>query len=177
MLQRVTINSQHGMILFLVLMMLQILSLFSWVALHAILLEKKSMQAELQNHDLHNISEVILAQIENQLAQLPVNCVISEVEPTVLVNKPLAWWQSAQTCAGNFQTFQYYYVIESLGNDACAVVANTSFSADYYRITLLVSNLFLQSTVIEASNRMIACADQSHAVKQGRQSWRELNKE
>lgn len=180
MLRYANKNHHAGFVLIIVLIFMQILSLLSWYTVENVLLEIKTTRNFIKQQRLLNQAELFLDQIEQEvLVQLP-SCQIPPMNPEAYKSQSIAWWQSV-SCAGNFQRFQYYYVIESLGADPCAYLAHDKSWADYYRITLFVStesiqsNVFLQSTVVLPIQYAQQCNEKQHAVQLGRQSWRVIN--
>ncbi|MEO8402079.1 MAG: hypothetical protein ABI597_09855 [Gammaproteobacteria bacterium] len=180
MLRYANKNSHTGFILITVLIFLQVLSLLGWYAVENVLLEIKTSRNFIKQSRLLNHAELFLEQIEQEvLVQLP-SCQISPMNPEATMNQTITWWQSV-SCAGNFQRFQYYYIVESLGADPCAYLAHNRSSADYYRITLfftsesIQSKVFLQSTIVLPIQLSQQCNEKRHEVQLGRQSWREIN--
>jgi hypothetical protein len=111
-------------------------------------------------------------------------CLISITPTSELMSKPLDWWQSSACCAGVYQFYQYYYVIEKLGVKACVNRAPFGEAArntigECMRITLLAMDKkneareMLQSTIITLDNVMQPC-EADHYLVLGRQMWREL---
>src|SRR5579862_9378085 len=136
----VKINAQRGIVLFFVLIIMQVLALLSWVSVQAVLLEQKMVQADFQRHILFVAGEAALAKVENIFSGSQPTCLIPPITAQELLAKPLSWWHSSLTCAGIFQAFQYYYVVEALGEDACANIMDSQARADYYRITLFMQS-------------------------------------
>lgn len=153
---------QQGFILLVVLLILQILALLSWYAMDAIVVEKKMIHHSLQQQVNMAAGEFLLREIENELMTAIPACT-----------------QNSR-CVGHFQDFKYYYAIEKLGSDNCAIIIGTQWIAVYYRIHLSLHPLHsqpvldLQSTVIRPGVRQEACAIETHAVQSGRQSWNKL---
>ena len=164
-------KKEKGFALVIVLVMMQMLAVLSWYAIANVLLIKKSVGNTIKRHRAWYQSMQILHRLEAEvLNQNPV-CLI---DPMYLVDKPLSWWQSSLTCTGNFQGLQYYYVVEFLGEDACAKVEYTQYIAAYYRITLFYESILLQTTIAKPSLLHESCQGMHHSVMLGRQSWREL---
>lgn len=173
-------TKQRGMVLLIVLLLMQVLALLSWFATQAVIFQQKMIEQEWQHQTLLQTAKVILVQVEEDVANHVPLCLHTLIHPDKLLAKPLAWWRSSATCAGNFQSFEYYYVVESVGNDACANLTNQSVTVDYFRITVLVKpnktkhKIYLQSTLIKASKIVQPCIGLQHQVTLGRQTWREL---
>ena len=176
-------NKNNGVILLTVLIFMQILILLNWCVLERAWLSQKSSKNFMMQDKLQYSSKQILSEIELMLTTQTVGCMIPITNSIELVHKPLTWWQSAITCSGNFQEFHYYYVVEPLIDDECAMIDETGITASYLRITLLiVSNsytpqLFLQSTSVKPSIKgmLYQCHRAQHRVQLGRQAWRELD--
>lgn len=172
-------KKQKGMILIIVLVFMQLVAMFSWYALANILYAHKTSEMIKQHYQIFNTAVNILHQAGQDLVTTIPQCLISPVDQQQLLTKSIDWWQSDKTCAGNFQRFKYYYVVEALGDDPCASIENIGSTANYFRLTLFVSSpshikLFLQSTVIRPSDLRQQCQGQSHLVRVGPQAWTEL---
>ena len=120
----------------------------------------------------------VLTQIEQQLLIHPPSCMIPITQYSAIKIKPVVWWQQ-QACHYVWQNKDYYYAIELLGQDGCAVI-NKIYSATYYRINLFTISVegyhhrwLLQSTVARPE-KMLACQEKIHRVKIGEQMRREL---
>lgn len=174
-------NKAKGMVLFFVLIMLQIIMLFSLGAIRAVLFEARAVQADIDQHTLLSSEKAILTRVEHDFLQHQPVCRMPAMSQAELLAKPLSWWQSPVTCAGIFHGFQYYYVVETLGEDACASVTDAQAAADYYRMTVFLKSqqssqsLYLQSTIVKPAQVSLACEGASHSVTSGRQSWRMLS--
>jgi hypothetical protein len=171
--------AQSGAGLLTVLVFLEIFTLLSLYSLRASLWNSQTTQEYWQNNQLYAASEKFLADTEHEFSQSDFSCHISPVPAAVLPLQPLSWWQS-QACAGKINFFQYYFVIEDLGVDACALLLPDQ-NAHYYRITLLTTmtvrpgeKILLQSTIITPRRRLRVCAETPHDVRAGRQSSRLL---
>jgi hypothetical protein len=109
------------------------------------------------------------------------DCLIAVTAPEKMIKEPLNWWKS-NGCSGSFSTFKYYYVIEQLGIDPCAVIDPVNKTvADWFRITLNFfakkgdARIFLQSTFTRPATTIEQCASLQYHAQTGRQSLRELN--
>src|SRR5687768_17197867 len=109
-------EKSRGIILITVLLFLQILSLLGLCALQMALLEIKQNYAIRHHHLELNEAEYALKIVETQLQSGASSCLI----PRMSTFEVISSLNSFATCTGNFQTFQYYYVIEFLGTDPCA---------------------------------------------------------
>ncbi len=174
-------KKQAGIVLILVLVFMQLIAMLSWCALANVLVTLKSTETIFERQRFFNIALIILHQAESQLITEIPTCLINPSEENQLVAKPLDGWQSAKTCAGNFQKLKYYYVVEPLGDDPCASIENTQAAAAYFRMTFLFrsnsgnAKFFLQSVVIRPSDLRKLCQGPQHLVKMGRQIVWELD--
>lgn len=171
---------QDGFILIITLIFLQIFMLLGLFALQSHLWLNRNSRQFMFKQDMKQAAEYQLQQAEKQLIQSHLYCHIPITAAAILVAKTTSWWQSV-SCAGNFQSFQYYYVVESLGDDICADVDQSQSVASYFRITLLMmskltsaQHIVLQSTVIKSHAITSLCMGSHHRVMVGRQSSREL---
>lgn len=167
------VKCEQGFVLLMVLLFLQVFSAFGLYALENSLLEMKMNKLVVQQKQHFFAAESFLRAIEEKLD----GCIIPVTPVHELTVQPLSWWQ-AQGCAGDSDLFQYYYVIEELGQDVGACVNN--MAANYWRITLLSTfktdpdrRVILQSTVIKPDNRQ-HCSQESRVVLSGRQMWRNI---
>lgn len=96
--------------------------------------------------------------------------------------KPLVWWKQF-ACSGNSPRIRYYYVIELLDHDVCAIVLTEQgqFSADFYRLTIMAlpvkpkeARYVVQGTIVVPSNQKLVCHSEPHIVKPGLQMQRYL---
>jgi hypothetical protein len=174
-------KKQQGIALIIVLLFMQMLAMLSWYALNNVLFSVKSVNNQIQENLLLNSALEVLQKIEiASVAELPA-CLIAPTTMTELQSKSEKWWQSTLTCAGIFQEFKYYYVVEPLDPDPCANVEHSKVAAAYFRLTLFFSSsldktrLFLQSTLVRPNSVQLTCQSAQHVVKLGRQSWRKLD--
>ncbi|HLB42190.1 MAG TPA: hypothetical protein VJN02_04960 [Gammaproteobacteria bacterium] len=173
----------QGFILLITLLFMQIFSLTTLAELTFIKLNLKFTRHQLERMNSLQNSKMMLDTIENNLTfQIPY-CIIPTISTQSLINKSIFWWET-NACSSTIDRTNYYYVIESLGKNLCALIENIdenhNIIADYYRITLLslstikVNKSFLQSTIILPSNNVQPCTDILRQVKIGRQILREL---
>jgi hypothetical protein len=167
-----------GFILLIVLIFLQILSILALYSGQAAMWQSKTTNQISAKKKLAISAHIQLRLTEKQLINNIPLCRIPMDYPTVTMNQPVSWW-SRVACSGDSHHFRYYYVVEYMGEDACADVE--SLSASYYRISLLMVNsnnllqkIKLQSTVIKPVTAVDSCNDKHHEVKLGRQGVREL---
>ncbi|OGT37498.1 MAG: hypothetical protein A3F11_02455 [Gammaproteobacteria bacterium RIFCSPHIGHO2_12_FULL_37_14] len=176
-------DKNHGFILLIMLIFMQIFSLIVLAELMSIKLNLKLARDRWQKTNNLLMSNAFLHKIENNLIFTIPSCVQSALSPQFLINRSTEWWGKF-ACASNHTTL-YHYVIEKLGNDPCALIRiidkNHTITADYYRITLLFQSsapksfkIILQSTIVRPKTSTQACTEIPHQVKIGRQVYREL---
>lgn len=170
----------RGFILFPILILMVILSLFGLYALTSAGLAIKMQSDAWDEDNLRAVANVILKNIEKKVSMYSPNCFIHISNPAVFSRQPLNWWL-AHACHGYFKNIHYYYVIENLGEDVCTRIKNKpDLIAKYQRITLFskISNqahVILQSTIAKAKKTDGICSDkQKHIVMMGKQMQREL---
>lgn len=176
---------QTGLVLIAALIFLQVIAILGIYAVESALQAEKMSRLDWQQNTIFAISEQILRLVENHAQQDISNCLIPMMPQDDLLSKTLDWWQLPSHCAGNFQLFQYYYVMEKLGGDPCADIVHFDLPlkrslAMYYRISLFIldkkheAKEILQSTLITLDNAVLSCEGNHHPVFLGRQMWREL---
>lgn len=172
--------SIKGFILFPILILMLIISLFGLYALTSAGLAIKMQSDAWDEDNLRAAANAILKNVEKKISIDSPNCFINISNPTLFTLRPLAWWQ-ASACNGHFKHIHYYYVIENFGEDACARIENENdLVAEYYRITLFSmiphqAHVILQSTVVKGKKPDAVCIDQQkHVVTKGKQMQREL---
>src|SRR3990167_9968437 len=174
------VKPSQGFALIAVLIFMQILALFSWYVLADVLLEIKMNREVMLRYFAVQQADQWLNQAEFELLKQLPHCLLPVTTSAVLLNQPLAWWESSITCAGHFYAFRYYYVVEYLREDPCAYVEATKVITAYYRITLLGifkannTKVFLQSTLARPVKSSQQCNGLYRSVKLGRQTWREI---
>ena len=127
---------ENGFVMLIVLVFMQILVLLNWYAIKDVLLLTR-FSKNMAIHDLfYHQAEHVLARAEAAVVSNVPDCLIPFTESDLIVAKPFTWWK-AQSCSGNFQTFKYYYVVEPLAIDSCAIVdPDKKTVASYFRLTL-----------------------------------------
>lgn len=171
------IRKAKGIVLIIVLVYMQCLALMSIYTLtHYQLQLRLSSQAQLRTRMLQ-ATEALLKPSATLFLE---DCPIAKTAWQSLWRQSVAWWQ-AQACAGNFQDFRYYYVVETLANDPCASVTET-LTARYYRLSLRViaqqdanMKVIVQTTWVAGEKATAVCQGIRHSVPSGRQMWRELS--
>lgn len=179
------ITSSAGYVLLFVLILLNVMVMMSWYSLEAALSMRKMNYAAWQKEKAYYQAQALLFSLEHMIIEELPACLIPITSPHELLRREVSWWQN-RACNGNLDGDSYYYVVEHLVDDACAIlnkgVDEKIESAAYYRLTLFFSlknNFFkskivLQSTVIRPSAVDGVCADSQRPVLVGRQMWREL---
>jgi hypothetical protein len=177
--------SERGMALMAVLIFLEVFSVLGLFALQGNLRESQLTHRFWAKSLMASAAKVKLTLLERQFNSGVSTCQIAQTPAPVLVRHALAWWQSV-SCVGIFRSFQYYYVIEFLGNDPCAYLAGfdaePAASVGYYRMSLLMlrdpnsgQRLILQSSIAAPVMHGAICKTQRHRVLPGRQMLRELS--
>jgi hypothetical protein len=171
-------KSLHGFALISVLIFLEIFSMLTFFSIRASGWEIRMTNQRLMKQKLTYAAATILNHVETGLDQSLENCLLPPLPSTELIQKPLSWWQS-HSCTGNFDRFQYYYVIELSGVDNCALISSGQIAA-YYRITVLVMFMdntdlqsLWQSSFVLPTVRRAECQP-SHLINAGRQLARVL---
>lgn len=176
-------NQQHqqGIVMIMLLLLLQMISLISLYTLKSTLLQTKLSQAFWFDHRDELWMKQALHLAEEDLLANNTTCFTDNLSTVEILSKSLDWWQSIESCTGNLQAFQYYYRVEFLQHDPCAVIdeGESQLTASYFRITLLgISDTkkILQSVVIKPNSEKtpLECNHLSHNVSAGRQMWRKL---
>lgn len=172
-------QSVRGITLLTTLIFLQIITLLSLYLIRMAWLEMKQAHYFWFQQNIINTAQNRLSEIEKNLKIALPNCMIEKTTSAELVGYPFEWWQS-KACQGHTKKFSYYYVVESLEKDPCAIIQNANpMIANYFRITLLCkaeqSRVILQSTIVlPHQEEMLMCDGIKHSVNLGRQMWREL---
>ncbi len=181
-------TSEHGVVLIIVLVFLEIYMLLSLAVLESDVFQTRMSHQYWQKKQMMFAANEVLRHAELELIHQIPPCVIPTTSSMDFAHKPLSWWQSGLSCVGNFQRLQYYYVVEALDKNACAYILQDLYgdtkkvNASYYRITLLMTTTdglsdlhrLIQSTVSKPDTQELTCTIGSHKVNVGRQSWREL---
>ena len=171
------VKHSYGFVLIVVLIYLQLFSIFSLYALENSLIASKQSKNTLEQNRLFIAAERVLRFAENKLMSESPNCFIPITSVNDLLNKPVDWWQQTG-CKGSIHERSYYYIIELLEDNPCAVADN--YQSSYYRISVLLTtgdddnNIRLQSTVIKPTKIDMVCNEKIYQVTPGRQMWREL---
>ncbi len=177
-------RQSSGFVLFTVLIFLQLFVLLSFYSLQQIALTFKMHDVQWTRAQEMHVANRVLRKLEQQLLNNELNCQRPYMASTTLSQQPLSWWQQ-MTCQGNESGMIYYYFVEFIAHDACAMMSEVNqpqlLIAAYYRITLRMvsakrqqSNLILQSTVSKPVVTSSSCNATMHHVSAGRQMWREL---
>jgi Tfp pilus assembly protein PilX len=175
-LYRINITSQQGFILLIVLLFMQICALLGLDAMEFSWINNRLSRLAWDRYRMTMAVNEIVQNVEQNVLSFPQNCVISVLPVNEIIKKPLSWWNQ-QSCAGNFHSIQYYYVLESLGVNSCAHIRQSSAVADYYRLTFLAKDeagsaeMIVQSTLVKVAKISEPCKNKVHQVDAGRQSW------
>lgn len=173
-------NLQRGIALLIVLLFLQIFALLGLYALENTVLAEKISRLHWHEQVTLATAENILEDIEKRLQADQMSCMIPATGSQDLLNRSFSEWPSLSTCTGNFHNLQYYYAVESLGQDPCATIGYTNKIADYYRITLITlakaadTKIMLQGTMVKPVKNEHECRGISHSVSIGLQAWHEI---
>lgn len=166
-----------GFVLLIMLVFLQVITLLGLVTLSTLEMASKACYLSwLQVQRVHTAKTIL-----HHAEQVVPSCLIPVTAPNYLSKKPLLWWQQ-YACAGHLNHLKYYYLVESLGVDSCAMIKyKQNYRADYYRLTVFpveihLDNmpLLLQSVVVKAAVVFNICHGKLHTVTLGRQTWREI---
>lgn len=174
----------------IILLFLQISIILGLYIVQSSLLAQKMSRGQWQRHEALFMAENLLHEIEVNLIDNFRKCFIPIMSGSELLTKNLDWWQSSISCAGVLdKKFKYYYVIEALGEDACAdvepfaainILNNLNKAVYYFRITLLIMDVknntreLLQNTIIKLDNALHECSGRRHPVTLGMQAWHTL---
>ncbi len=174
--------SVQAFILPIVLFFIQLFALLGLYGLRMAKIEFTANRDEWQYEQYKRIAANALARVEDKLMTEKMTCTIPITSSLDFVKNPIEWWQ-AMSCSGNLAGNQYYYLLEFLGEDSCAVIVaadGKESAAEYYRVTLLLlpekkmnAKILLQSTVA-MTGKIPSCRERVHLVKVGRQMWRQL---
>ncbi len=113
------------------------------------------------------------------------SCTIPLMPVNDLSKQPINWWSNS-SCKGTVLSIRYYYVVEIMGNNPCAIVRDIepittqTYTANYHRVSVLVAKdkqyrTLLQSTLIKAEQNNEMCNERYFSVKSGRQTWRDIS--
>ncbi len=164
----------QGYIMVAILLFLQIFTLLGLYALESSRIAIKTNNEAIENNQISELINQVLKKIESNAEIYTPSCIINDATMDEIKSKPLSWWEQV-SCAGNFQSIQYYYVVELLGKDACAQLHDAV--AEYERITLFTITekkeaRLQQSTIIKpVIDTSTHCEQTVRQVVAGRQSW------
>ncbi len=170
-----------GMILISVLIFLQVATFFILQALRLSTIETKQSHLALQKLTATFLTVRALHKIEQQIINNSQMCRIPVTDLKTLLTRPLDWWQSFSTCGGYFENLEYYFVVEELGVDPCAIVHSYNHKvANFLRITLIgifrEIKIKMQSVIVlPIDANLDVCKGILHPVISGRQHWHEIN--
>jgi hypothetical protein len=170
------LKSLQGMALIAVLIFLEVFSLLGLYALQNNILQNRMLKNNWEKFQLRKIAREQLTKAGVQLdLQIP-SCVVAVSSD--LPSQPFSYWQ-ANACVGKEGIFEYYYVVEMFGNDACAVLDGSKLTVDFYRVSLLVMSssdgrVILQGTMVKPDGLNNKCDSVIHYVSPGWQQKVEL---
>jgi hypothetical protein len=156
-------------------------SLLGLIALESSFLTAK-LNAEQQAHRLaRREGEKQLRRVAAVLDDALPACQVPLQPIAALEKKSLAWWVNS-SCVANADSYRFYYVIETLGENPCAFLDDSRvLTALYYRITLLVMpekesslKFFLQNILLVPRKASSACQGQGYSVRAGLQKLIEV---
>jgi Tfp pilus assembly protein PilX len=160
------------------LIFLQIIALLSLYAIESNQLTSRLTTQYWQKYQLLNTAKQILQSVNSQTQITTPTCTIPMQSTSSLIKQSTQWWKTV-SCAGNFQSFQYYYAIEPLGIKTCARIEKQA--VDLFRMDLLViaksakQKILLQSIIAKSGSTEATCiTGESDPVSPGQQAWREL---
>lgn len=186
MLHFVNDKDQNGMALLTTLLFMQLIMLLGFYALQSSLVLDQISERHWRAMNRSVAVDEILKKVELLILNPLPDCQIPVMNSDELVANLLNGWRSPISCVGNWNTVQYDYVFEFLGEDSCAIIDQDALNslkndvAAYYRITLLVmfyqdkQTAVVQSTYVNAARSDKQCDGLQHTVKLGRQMWREF---
>lgn len=175
----------QGYILLIVLIFLQLFSVLGLYELTAITWSLKVSKDAQQQEALHDEALQSLGAAEKMVGGDEPVCLVSVGVSDTAAQNSNDWW-AEWGCEGQLASSTYYYIVEFLASDPCAVVGkfnnNQALTANYYLITLVslpksasLAKIILQSTIIKADNKPKLCTEKPHLVYLGRQMWRDIN--
>lgn len=177
--------SRKGYVLLIVLVFLQIFSLVALFALTQAAQLLRRENARWQSDEYARQANKWMARVIAGGAIDSGACAIPITPVSILANRPVSWWR-VNTCSANLSKISYYYAIESIGSDACAIIwhspENQTQVAYYYRVSILMepgdgvarANWLIQDTVIKPVDREKECDQETHVVYAGQQARRTL---
>lgn len=135
-----------------------------------------------ENQWQENIDQVLaVARIESSVLSKELPCRVSPITISELREKSKQWWYQ-HACYYSLNENVYYYIVEDLGEDSCAIIANhPGMIAHYYQITLIDKLkaskpvYFVQSVLVKGVVHPLSCDKQLHYVTIGRQHIRRWN--
>lgn len=164
----------NGVVLLIVLVythMLAVLGLFALKLSHA-------MASQLRIESTLMLEEISARQILRRIQLLNVNCMITPASLIQFRRYNLSWWQQ-NACSGNLEKQKYYFIVEDLGLDHCALIENILLkqvlAAHYYRVTLYLGSgdewrgRLWQASFALPHAELFACNENVRYVTKGQQ--------
>jgi len=170
-----------GFILPTIFIFMQIYVLLGMTAMDQVFLTQKWLSDQKARRLLINEAESLLRQLTLSLNEVKERCLIPVLPVHQLRSYPLKWWYS-HACTRKGTVFRSYYIVEALGQDACAQLREEKpAQAAYYRLTVLLikehdetTKVMLQRTLVMSSHDVEPCEGKPHFVDWGPQTWYEL---
>lgn len=174
-----SIVSTSGFVLINLLVLMQIIVIIVMACFSRTMLMVKSINDGSQQQALQYDVFQALLRLETHSN---LSCHIPVVPWSTITKNSLQWWQ-ANGCHYQKKHIHHYYVIESLGVDACAIVridGQAKWVAEYNRVTVYsvadagqYHPVRLQASYVKPVLSTTQCERQTHRVNTGRQSLRE----
>lgn len=178
-LLRYSIGSTSGFVLINLLVLMQIIVIIVMACFSRTMLMDKSINDGSQQQALRYEAFQTLLRLETHSNS---SCYMPVIPWSMITKKSWQWWQ-ANGCHYQKNHIHHYYVIESLGVDACALVrpeGQAKWVAEYNRMTLYAiadggqyHPIRLQTSFVMPVLSATQCEGQAHVVMVGRQSLRE----
>lgn len=168
-----------GIVYLAMLVFIQIFFMIGMACLEGISNTLKIENKKIQYKNILYALPSILKEIEHFVGQENViSCTIPNISTVDLVKKPYTWWE-VHACKRQYDQHIYFFVVENLDVDPCAIINN--HIAEYQRITLLLilnhdmnSRILEQTVITKPSNKTVDCLAVVHSVRPGRQMQREI---
>lgn len=179
---------QQGVVLIWAVVTLLLLSLFVIRLLQSSELNLKMMSHYQQAQNVFYALETTLLMGEARVTGAKeVACLINHQDVNFTTRASDDWWVSLNDCQVTHHEVVSYYVIEDLGSEPCAQLANAQGNdelattiAHFYRVSARTklwgnSAMLLQSTVMVPELMSQPCLEEPiQVIHSTRQSWREI---
>lgn len=173
------VGKQSGFVLNTMLMLLIIFSLLAISATEISIIEIRISNHMLHREHLLQTTMLCLQQAETVLIQHEYSQALSTEVASDAQYHDQKWWQEK---AENFSPYELF-VIEKIANVPCSQIQGAQQSGvDFYRVTARAiknpadEGIIMQSTFAKLAEQSLVCNNPQkiHAIKAGRQSWREV---